>query len=73
MKRTSKLQLELLEGRVTMSATTPIASVTDMVIDPFSPSSRGSGRVGGIVADPDTIYVGTANGGVWKTTNGGTT
>jgi hypothetical protein len=22
--------------------------------------------------DPDTVYVGTANGGIWKTTNGGT-
>jgi len=29
--------------------------------------------VGGIPGDPRTVYVGTAAGGVWKTTDGGTT
>jgi len=35
-----------------------------------------SGRIGGIdavVSNPAIIYVGSATGGVWKTTNGGTT
>ena len=37
----------------------------------------GSGRVTGIAVDPsdpsgNTYYVGSANGGVWKTTDGGT-
>jgi len=36
-----------------------------------------SGHITGVVADPsdpsgNTYYVGSANGGVWKTTNGGT-
>jgi photosystem II stability/assembly factor-like uncharacterized protein len=35
-----------------------------------------SGRIGGIdavISNADIIYVGSATGGVWKTTNGGTT
>lgn len=35
-----------------------------------------SGRImaiAGVNSDPNTIYVGAASGGVWKTTNGGTT
>ena len=35
-----------------------------------------SGRIGGIdavIANPEIVYVGGATGGVWKTTNGGTT
>jgi photosystem II stability/assembly factor-like uncharacterized protein len=38
--------------------------------------ARMSGRISaldGVARDPDTVYVGTASGGVWKTTNGGTT
>ena len=32
-----------------------------------------SGRVTGLVADGDTLYAGAADGGVWKSANGGTT
>lgn len=38
--------------------------------------ARMSGRISavdGVAREPDTIYVGSASGGVWKTTNGGTT
>src|SRR6266849_1909526 len=42
----------------------------------FSPGFATSGRVTGIAIDPrnnDVVYIGTADGGVWKTTNGGGT
>jgi hypothetical protein len=43
----------------------------------FGQSGTGSGRIAGIAVDPsdpsdNTYYVGSANGGVWKTTDGGT-
>jgi len=40
------------------------------------PNGNVAGAVGPVVADPldaNTLYVGTPGGGVWKTTNGGTT
>src|SRR5712691_6821236 len=46
---------------------------------PINFSSGGfitSGRITAIAADPrgnDTVYAGAADGGVWKTTDGGTT
>jgi photosystem II stability/assembly factor-like uncharacterized protein len=41
-------------------------------IGPVNMSGRMA-DVEGIPGDPTTIYVGSASGGVWKTTNGGTT
>lgn len=41
-------------------------------IGPAKMSGRIS-AVDGVAREPDTIYVGSASGGVWKTTNGGTT
>ncbi len=41
-----------------------------------APSSGNSGRVTAVAVDPidnNIVYVGAATGGVWKTTNGGTT
>lgn len=38
--------------------------------------AKMSGRISavdGVASSPDTVYVGAASGGVWKTTNGGTT
>jgi hypothetical protein len=49
---------------------TPLA-----VASPANPNSNVSGRITGIAADPtdaNVIYIATAGGGVWKTTNGGT-
>src|SRR5439155_9815671 len=43
---------------------------------PRAGSGPVSGRIAGVAAhptDPDTIYVAAAGGGVWKTTNGGST
>ena len=40
------------------------------------PNGNVAGAVGPVVADPldvNTFYVGTPAGGIWKTTNGGTT
>src|SRR5438552_12549910 len=40
-----------------------------------SPAFANSGRIAGVAAhptDPNTIYISAAGGGVWKTTNGGT-
>jgi len=59
---------------------TPVAG-TWTSIGPGPLNSSGSngnvsGRITGIAAhptDPNTIYIATAGGGVWKTTNGGTT
>ena len=55
-----------------------------IVDDPAYPGGQGygndkvQGRVAALLADPkddtgNTVYMGSANGGVWKTTDGGTT
>src|SRR4051794_35450316 len=52
---------------------TPNTPRTFSATDPNIPPDTGA--VGVIVADPvtaGTIYVGAVNGGIWKTTNGGT-
>src|SRR5947209_495051 len=65
---------QIVPGGVALSAT----SCTALVPGPLNtqgPSGNGSGRVTGIAAHPtdaNTIYVAPAGGGVWKTTNGGT-
>src|SRR6185312_10176488 len=41
---------------------------------PFNTGSPVSGRIAALAAsptDPNTIYIAAANGGVWKTTDGG--
>jgi autotransporter-associated beta strand protein len=40
------------------------------------PNGNTSGAIGPVIADPvnaNTFYIGTVGGGIWKTTNGGTT
>jgi hypothetical protein len=64
-------RLEQLEDRMVFSAWTPIgpAPINNGQTAGFNPVS---GRVTGVAADPgspDTIYLATAGGGVWKTTN----
>ena len=53
---------------------------TDALIKSIEPRNVGPAIMGGRIDDfavpegnPDTIYVGAASGGVWKTVNGGTT
>jgi hypothetical protein len=65
-----------IEGSEAQAGGTPLASVTDLVIDPFNAQSAHSGRVTGIVVDPsdpadNTYYTSTAGGGAWKTKDGG--
>jgi photosystem II stability/assembly factor-like uncharacterized protein len=58
----------------------PISVLGADTDSPFAPAqySTASGPVTAVVADPNDptgqiLYVGTENGGIWKTTNGGTT
>ena len=79
-KRSVQLNLERLEDRTTPAIT--LNPTTWTAIGP-APITGGqvpgagavSGRITGIatdVTDPNTIFVAAADGGVWKTTNGGT-
>ncbi|MCI0704510.1 MAG: FG-GAP-like repeat-containing protein [Planctomycetia bacterium] len=54
-------------GGSTIGAGAPLASVTDIIIDPFNPGRViiGLGNIGQVTAD--------ASAGVWKSINGGTT
>jgi photosystem II stability/assembly factor-like uncharacterized protein len=58
----------------------PINATKDPILDPFVWRSIGPANMGGRVDDiavvesnPSTFYVGFATGGIWKTTNNGTT
>ncbi len=76
-----KFDLEVLERRVLLSTSIPLntSSWTAMGPAPLdwgaSSFGRSSGRMLDIAThptDPNTWYVATAGGGVWKTTNAGT-
>ena len=84
---TCKLHVELLEDRsllsgITLSTTswTPIGPapiVSSLIPNQLDPGNTPvSGRIAAVAADPtnaNTIYIAAAGGGVWKTTDGGTT
>ncbi|MFO0951497.1 MAG: Ig-like domain-containing protein [Isosphaeraceae bacterium] len=59
----------------TMDPTNPLASTTWTSVGPASSASASvSSRIGGLAVDPsdpsgNTVYVGGASGGIWKTTN----
>ena len=58
----------------TMAATNPLASSTWTAVGPASIGGGNSGRIGGLAVDPsdpsgNTVFVGGASGGVWKTTD----
>jgi hypothetical protein len=70
-----------LEDRTLLSTTYPLSTSAWTAIGPApivdgAPfGDQASGRITGIAADPtnaNVIYVASAGGGVWKTTNGGT-
>jgi ELWxxDGT repeat protein len=72
-----QLHLDHLEDRTLLSASIPINGTTWTSIGPtnINEGQPASGRITGLAADPtnaNIIYAGTASGGVWKTTNGGT-
>ncbi|HEY6191355.1 MAG TPA: SBBP repeat-containing protein [Bacteroidota bacterium] len=53
----------------------PRSAIRNLSTDPAKTDTI-SGRMETVAIDPDnpqTVYIGAANGGVWKTTNGGTT
>lgn len=52
--------------------TTALARLTFRAIGPANMMGRAT-DVEGVPGDPNVVYVGTAAGGMWKTTNGGTT
>ena len=75
-----RLQLEQLEDRTLLSSSLPLSPTNWTSLGPAPKVGPGalavSGRVDGIATDPtnpDIIYVATASGGVWKTTNSGVT
>lgn len=71
-KRTHNL---LEEPTVTSSLLTPIGTWTNLGPNSSTGGYAGIGRINCIAFDPtnaSVIYVGSAGGGVWKTTNGGT-
>jgi len=80
--------LEFLEDRTLLSNTIPLSSTSWTSIGPNGITNTApfggqqgtggpaSGRITGIAADPtdaNTVYVATAGGGVWRTSNGGIT
>jgi autotransporter-associated beta strand protein len=78
-KRRSRLwarpRLVELEVRLAPSTTIPLNSVSWTAIGPAPASNSGAGNSGRTTAiatsptDPNTVYIGAASGGVWKTTN----
>jgi photosystem II stability/assembly factor-like uncharacterized protein len=73
--------VEGLEDRTLLSTTIPLSGTTWTPIGPAPVLNGGTpgnlpvaGRITGIAADPidpNTIYIASAGGGVWKTTDGG--
>src|SRR3954451_14883819 len=71
----SKHLVESLEQRLFLSTSIPLNPNTWTALGPGPIDSTDSGRAVGIAAhpsDPNTVYLATAGGGVWKTTNAGT-
>jgi subtilisin-like proprotein convertase family protein/photosystem II stability/assembly factor-like uncharacterized protein len=79
--RRTLLRLELCEGRDVPSSSIPLSLTNWTALGPaplLNAQTPGSlpatGRAAGLAispTDPNTIYVGTAGGGVWKTSDGG--
>src|SRR5262249_41995546 len=66
---------QLAIGAQTPAATTEIDALRRLTFRSIGPTNQ-AGRVSvitGVPGDPFTFYVSGANGGVWKTINGGTT
>jgi photosystem II stability/assembly factor-like uncharacterized protein len=59
-------------ARATTVDTTVLSRLTFRSIGPANMMGRAT-DVEGVPGNPDIVYVGTASGGMWKTSNGGTT
>jgi photosystem II stability/assembly factor-like uncharacterized protein len=71
--RWGRLALEVLEDRTLLSNWVPIGPAP--INNGWGPQAA-SGRINALAADPsdaNTIYIATPGGGVWKTSDGGTT
>src|SRR5215471_746812 len=75
--RSTRLYVEALENRNLLSTHYPLDPVQWTALGPAPVVASGAfstGRIVGIAAhptDPNTLYVATAGGGVWKTVDGG--
>jgi hypothetical protein len=72
--------LAQVPGSATEPAKAAVGSALERALDQLAWRSIGPANMGGRVADvegvpgdPNIVYVGSAAGGVWKTTNGGVT
>jgi hypothetical protein len=73
---TAAAQLQLNQNFVTQGPTPSFGPTFTVQSGDAPPNGGVAGAVGPVVADPvnaNTLFVGTPWGGIWKTTNGGTT
>lgn len=74
IERRSAIRSAIVEGKLAQSLLSrSAAQAVDVQWKQIGPSNIG-GRINAIAihpTDPQTVYAGAANGGVWKTTNGG--
>ena len=74
-RRRPLLNMEVLEDRTLLSSSIPLSSTTWTALGPApigNPNVANTGRLAAIATHPtnsDIIYVATAGGGVWKSTN----
>jgi autotransporter-associated beta strand protein len=69
-------QLQINQNFVTQGPAPSFGPIDAVHSADAPPNGSVAGAVGPVVADPldaNTFFVGTVNGGIWKTTNGGTT
>src|SRR5260370_16223717 len=69
-------QLQVNQNCVTQGPAPSFGPIGTVQSGDAPPSGGVAGAVGPVVADPlnaNTLFVGTPAGGIWKTTNGGTT
>jgi hypothetical protein len=69
-------QLQINQNFVTQGPAPSFGPTGTVQSGDAPPNGNVAGAVGPVLADPvdaNTLYVGTPAGGIWKTTNGGTT
>jgi autotransporter-associated beta strand protein len=69
-------QLQINQNFVSQGPAPSFGPINTVQSADAPPNGNVAGAVGPVVADPldvNTLYVGTPAGGIWKTTNGGTT
>jgi autotransporter-associated beta strand protein len=69
-------QLQANQNFVTQGPTPSLGPIFTVQSGDAPPNGNVAGAVGPVVADPldaNTLFAGTPGGGIWKTTNGGTT